>query len=403
MESLNLQLVKVTTWLLSITIFIALAATIVLAADVLMLIFLGLLFGIFLTHTSRLVGKVSPMNDWVNLGIVTFLLFAITAGTLIGVGASIDGQLEKASEKLDGSVARIETWLEQHPTVFATIKKIPFSKELFSESDVPTKTRNEKESNREDQKSKPASDSNGANSDDSTKSEDGNAPEAFQLNQSTGMVLQKATGRVVNAFQRTVSTTFGLLANIGIIFFVGLFIAIDPTLYRDGFAKLFAPKKRQRITEVMNMMGDSMFRWIVGRFVAMLLTGLGTAIALAVLGVPMPISIGIATGLLTFIPNIGSIIALVLASLMALTQGPATVGWVVLAYGAIQLVESNIITPMVQQYQTSIPPALLISFQLVFGVLNGFLGLTIATPLLAALLPLVKELWVKDVLESKTT
>ena len=149
-------------------------------------------------------------------------------------------------------------------------------------------------------------------------------------------------------------------------------------------------------------MAESMFRWIIGRFIAMLLTGVGTAIVLAVLGVPMPITIGIATGLLTFIPNIGGIIALVLAALMALSQGPMTVVWVVVAYGAIQLVESNLITPMIQQYQTSIPPALLISFQLIFGVLNGFLGIMIATPLLAAILPMVKEFWIKDALGDST-
>jgi predicted PurR-regulated permease PerM len=384
----NVSLSKITAWLVSLTLFVAFSATVVLAADVLMLIFLGLLFGVFLTHCSQLAGKISPLSRSQNLALVTVLLFGVTLATLYGVSMSIDGQLDKASEKLDLSVAKVENWLKERPAVFATVKKIPFSDELFSQSDESTP---ERKSAQQNQTEKGDAENGGSGSDSS---------DSFQIDQTTGKAIQTATGRAVKTLQKAVATTFGLLANIGIIFFVGLFLAIDPTLYRDGFAKLFPVRKRKRITEVMDMMGSSMFRWIIGRFVAMLLTGLGTAIALAVLGVPMPISIGIATGILTFIPNIGSIIALVLASLMALSQGPATVGWVVLAYGAIQLVESNVITPMVQQYQTSIPPALLISFQLVFGVLNGFLGLMIATPLLAALLPLVRELWVKDVLES---
>ncbi len=55
----------------------------------------------------------------------------------------------------------------------------------------------------------------------------------------------------------------------------------------------------------------------------MLLTGVGTAAALWLLGVPMPITIGIATGLLTFVPNIGAVIALVLDSAWGVAAGSA--------------------------------------------------------------------------------
>ena len=210
-------------------------------------------------------------------------------------------------------------------------------------------------------------------------------------------------GALFKAFQNMIGTTFGLIANMGLIFFVGMFIAVNPPLYRDGFARLFPIERRKRITEVMDQMSDSMYAWLNGRFIAMLITGVGTAIALWLLGVPMPISIGVITGLLTFIPNIGGIIALALAMMMALTQGPMTVVWVVVVYAVLQLVESNIVTPLVQQHQTSIPPALLLAFQIVLGALTGFLGLLVATPLLAAGLVGVQEFWIKDVLEEDSS
>ena len=130
----------------------------------------------------------------------------------------------------------------------------------------------------------------------------------------------------------------------------------------------------------------------------MAITGAGTAAALFVLGVPMAITVGVITGLLTFVPNIGGITALFLAILVAIPQGVETVLWVVGLYAALQLIESNVITPLLQQHQTSIPPALLISIQVIMGAIAGFLGLMVATPLLAASLVLIQQVWIKDVL-----
>ena len=375
-------------WLLSAVVIVATGATIVMASGILMLIFLGLLFGVFLTQCSELVSKHLPIGYRANLAIVTTVLLLIAGGTIFGLGLSLDNRLEQASERLDSSVDKLEQWLNDRPVVLETVRKIPFANELLAQGDFSQNSDQEVETE-SPQNEEGNEDKNGV---DDSQSED------LKLDAPTDEMVQRVSGRVIRVLQQMLSTSFGLLANVGIIFFIGIFLAVDPKLYRDGFAKLFPVPKRERVTEVMDLMSDSMFKWIIGRSLAMLLTGVGTAIALWLLGVPMAITIGIATGLLTFVPNIGAVIALVLASLMALSQGPATVGWVILAYAAIQLVESNIISPIIQQYQTSIPPALLISFQLVFGALAGFLGIMIATPLLAAMLPLVNETWVKDYL-----
>ena len=152
----------------------------------------------------------------------------------------------------------------------------------------------------------------------------------------------------------------------------------------------------------MDEMAKSMFAWLNGRFVSMVITGAGTGAALWLLGVPMAITIGVITAVLTFVPNLGGIIALALAMLMAFTQGPTTVLWVIAIYTVLQLIESNVITPLIQQHQTSIPPALLLAFQVILGALTGFMGLLVATPLLAAGLVAVRELWIKDVLDDQT-
>jgi predicted PurR-regulated permease PerM len=72
--------------------------------------------------------------------------------------------------------------------------------------------------------------------------------------------------------------------------------------------------------------------------------------------------------------------------------------YVGLLYLAIQLVESYMITPLVQKWAVSLPPVLLIVFQVLMGVLAGTLGLIFATPLLAALLVIVEMLYIQDIL-----
>ena len=63
--------------------------------------------------------------------------------------------------------------------------------------------------------------------------------------------------------------------------------------------------------------------------------------------------------------------------------------------------ESYIITPIIFQKTVDLPPALLLFFQVLLGILQGGLGLLMAAPLLAILMTVIDELYIKDVLESK--
>ncbi len=64
----------------------------------------------------------------------------------------------------------------------------------------------------------------------------------------------------------------------------------------------------------------------------------------------------------------------------------------------IQGVESYLVTPLVQQRTVSLPPALTLTAQVVLGILLGGLGVILATPLFAAVVVLVKMLYIEDTL-----
>jgi predicted PurR-regulated permease PerM len=70
-------------------------------------------------------------------------------------------------------------------------------------------------------------------------------------------------------------------------------------------------------------------------------------------------------------------------------------------YVGVQLIESNIVTPLIERETVELPPALTIIFQLALAVMVGGLGLVLATPLLAVIMVIVQMVYIQDVLGDK--
>jgi predicted PurR-regulated permease PerM len=196
-----------------------------------------------------------------------------------------------------------------------------------------------------------------------------------------------------------VSGTLGVLGSGLVIFFTAAYLAADPETYRAGLIRLFPPPQRDRARRILDQVGQVLLWWLLGKLIAMALIGGFTYLGLWALGMPLALSLALIAALLTFIPNFGPIIAAAPAVLLALSDGLTQAALVVLLYVSIQAVESYLLTPLIQQRTISLPPALTLAMQLVAAVLLGLSGLALATPLTAAGLVLVRELYVKDMLE----
>jgi predicted PurR-regulated permease PerM len=130
----------------------------------------------------------------------------------------------------------------------------------------------------------------------------------------------------------------------------------------------------------------------------MAVVGTTTTLGLWLLGVPLALTLGLLAALFGFVPYIGPLVAAIPALLLALMNGPQLALYVLLLYLTIQLIESYILTPIVEQQAVSLPPALTITVMLLLGVLVGGLGLALAAPLTACVLVLIKMLYVEDAL-----
>lgn len=195
-----------------------------------------------------------------------------------------------------------------------------------------------------------------------------------------------------------VMMTGSAIVAIVVAAFIGLYMAINPEIYTDGALRLVPPAHRMRVLEIFTASANALRWWLIGRVIAMTVVGVLTAVGLWILGVPLSLSLGLLAGLLDFVPNIGPIVSLLPAVIIAFAEGPQTALYVVVLYFVVQQIESYIVTPIVQQETVSLPPAFTVFLQLLFTVLAGPLGLLLATPIAAAGLVIVRGFYVQDAL-----
>ena len=197
-------------------------------------------------------------------------------------------------------------------------------------------------------------------------------------------------------------TVAAALSSLILVVIGGFFLAASPDLYRQGLVKLF-PKNRHQIAHAtLGDCGTGLRLWLLAELIAMAIVGVLAGLGTWLVGLEAPLVLGLIAGLTEFIPVLGPIIGAIPALVLAVTHGPMTFVWALLLFVAIQQLESNVITPMLQQKMVTIPPALLIFTIVAFGLLFGTLGVIVAAPLTVILYIAVKKLYVREALGEQT-
>lgn len=194
------------------------------------------------------------------------------------------------------------------------------------------------------------------------------------------------------------STTFGAVAGILVFLISSIFLAYNPRLYLAGISRLVPLERRPRTCEVFTALGHTLQGWLIGQAISMAFLFATTWIMLALLGVPLAFILALVTGLATFVPYIGPLLALVPILLVAFVEDPMLAVYTGGLYMVIQNVEANVVMPLIFQRTVHLPPVLTIAGQLILGGIFGVLGFILATPLTAVGMVLVQKLYVEDVL-----
>lgn len=188
------------------------------------------------------------------------------------------------------------------------------------------------------------------------------------------------------------------LLNILIVIFLSLYFLADPRGHEDGLIRLFPISYRPRARQIVDRLDVTLRGWLESTILAMIFVGVATWLALSLLGIRESGALGVIAGVLSFVPNFGTLIALVLAVAVGILQQPQNLGWIIVVTYGISLVQSQIISPLLIAGRINLPPVLVLLGQIIAGVFFGFLGLLLAVPLAAILMVLVQEVYIKDIL-----
>jgi predicted PurR-regulated permease PerM len=189
-----------------------------------------------------------------------------------------------------------------------------------------------------------------------------------------------------------------LLVTAIVIFFVGVFGAAEPGLYREGLLHLVPARRRRRAAESVEAVAFNLRWWLLGQVFLMVAIGISTGVGLRIIGVPLAMTLGIIAGVFELVPYLGPWLSAVPASLMALLLGPSHLIATLALFLALHLLEGYVLLPLVQRKAVLMPPALTLIMQVLFGELMGLMGLFVAAPLTVAAVVLLKMLYVEDTL-----
>jgi putative permease len=193
----------------------------------------------------------------------------------------------------------------------------------------------------------------------------------------------------------SLSTLITWIVYIFMVPLLTFFILKDKSSLLSG-AEEFMPEHRGLIMEVWYEMKQLLGRYVRGKALEVTIVTIATWGAFAIFKLNYAFLLAFLTGLSAILPYIGLIIVTVPVTAAALLQFglEPTFFYVMLAYGIIQILDSNVLVPLLFSEAMNLNPVIIITAVLLFGSLWGFWGLFFAIPL-ATLVKAVIKAWVR--------
>ncbi|HVL54426.1 MAG TPA: AI-2E family transporter [Vitreimonas sp.] len=164
------------------------------------------------------------------------------------------------------------------------------------------------------------------------------------------------------------------------------------------FALAFLPAHRRAgARDTWNEIENRLGLWVRGQLILMASVGIASGIVLSLLGVPSALLLGLVAALTEAIPIIGPVLGAIPAVLVAATVSPELALVVAGAYVVIQIIEGNVLVPLVMRNTIGLSPFLVIVSLLVGGATGGVIGALFAVPVAAAVLVVLERLQAREV------
>jgi len=203
--------------------------------------------------------------------------------------------------------------------------------------------------------------------------------------------VQKGREIVVAVVGRIIS--IGLLAFL-IPFYFFFFSVWYPSVLKFG-NDLIPPQRRDRVIELLQKMDRAVAGFVRGRIVISLIMGVLLALGWQIVGVQYAIVLGFVIGFFSIVPYLGGVGIPLAVGLLWLGQVGVPesermawymiIFWPCLVFGAVQVIETYFLTPMIAGKATNLDPVSILVAVLAGGAIMGVYGMLLAIPLAACL------------------
>jgi len=225
--------------------------------------------------------------------------------------------------------------------------------------------------------------------------------------------LMESTGDIVNQYLNPVrieQVAIGIINIAGEIFslLLGLVISLYLLLEREKIIIFFKrlsfvlfknEKVRTRVNKYLIQVNKVLFTFIASKGLDSIINLIVVTSILLIFKVPYAFLLGLIAGLFNFIPYLGSLIAVILVSLMTLiTGGVSQAIQVLIPLLVFQQLDGNFIEPRIMKSTLEISPILVILAVVVGGAYFGIIGMFLAVPIVA----IIKNLLIEYVSNSES-
>ena len=177
----------------------------------------------------------------------------------------------------------------------------------------------------------------------------------------------------------------GILVNLVLVLVIGFLWLVTADRLKAFVVDLMPPQHQVLAADIFREMGLRMGGFLRATAINMVVVGVLTGVACTAIGLPSPVLLGIFAGLTAAIPLVGPFLGIGPPLLLGLTLGPGHAIAVVVVLLLIQLLDANLVVPMVMNRVVSLPALAVVMSLLIGGALQGLVGALLAVPVASAL------------------
>jgi len=180
------------------------------------------------------------------------------------------------------------------------------------------------------------------------------------------------------------------VATVSVVALTTYFLIALPSV-KKLWLSLIVRSRRERVALLTDEVFDRIGGFMLGNLFTSVISAIGTYIWLMIFGVPYALLLALVVAVFDLIPMVGSTIAGIIVSLVALTKG-LPVGIATAAfYITYRFLEDYLLNPRVMKHTVKVSPGLTIIATLIGGSLLGIIGALIAIPIAATIHLLLEE------------